>query len=183
MSHLSGIGRDFQNAWNGIYPILDQFTTLLVAPNFYLPTDSPRMINGVYSNWYDPSKNLAWGSFEGNGQAAGVACSTYDVYDSIFAAFRNNEAYPNLQTVYFAGHSGGGAFVSRYSAVMDDAPNDVKVKFVSANSPSFPYFTAERPDAPGNCAGYNSWMYGWDGGLTRYVQSRVGNMSATDVFK
>ncbi|KDN40877.1 hypothetical protein K437DRAFT_295743 [Tilletiaria anomala UBC 951] len=205
-----GIGRDFQNAWEGIYPIVDGASTVLIAPNFYLPSDSPRMmITGTLSNWFDPAHNLAWANFgswvggddpvaprntgrssngdSGGWPGAGAACSTYNVYDAIRTVLHNSTAYPRLRTVYWAGHSGGGAFVSRYALVADDAPDALNMRYVHANAPSFPYFTADRPGQGqgqmqvGSCQGFNSWMYGLDGGFTRYVEAKV--TTPHDMFK
>ena len=193
-----GIGRDFQNAWTGIYPIVNQDNTVLAAPNFYLPSDSPRMVGKNFNNWYDPLNNFAWADFAswvggddpvgpqggaaGGSRGAGTACSTYDVYDALLESFQNTTAYPNLKTVYWAGHSGGAAFLSRYSVIAQDSPPGFNMRYLTANSPSFLYFTPQRPVNPVNCANYDNWMFGFGGNFTRYAKNRISGQSPDSLF-
>ncbi len=195
----SGIGRNFQAAYSGVVGSLDESKTVLVSPNFYSPSDA-----SVAGNWYDPTNHLAWANFNawvgGDDPAspsdgAGAACSTYDVYDTLLAMLRNRVTYPNLKTIYLSGHSGGGAFMNRYALMQGDLDqaqqglvqddSSVDIRFVAANSPSYVYFSADRPSlqqgsrAANACPSYDSWMFSLsasstgDSGYARYVRAKV----------
>ncbi len=181
----SGIGRDFDNAWRGIVEVLDLSNTILLAPNFYLSSDTPtRQADGTLSNWYDPFRNLAWLDFVGwtGGHdpvapvglltgAEGSHCSTYAVYDSLLSALENRATYPNLRHIYLAGHSGGAAFMDRYALVQGpphDAARDDRtlpssgrssLRFVIGNPPSAPYFTADRTNMQPDCPDFDNWPF------------------------
>ena len=55
--------------------------------------------------------------WRGGGDAVGTTFSSYDVIDSIFAAFGDRGRYPNLRRVVLTGFSAGGQFAGRYAAV------------------------------------------------------------------
>lgn len=191
-----GIGRNFQVAFSALAPVLDLSSTVLVAPNFYYPTDEPHILhNGSYSNWYNRSQTLAWDQFASwvggadpaapNASVAaapeyegkGKHCSTYDVHDRFFALFTNTTLYPHMQHLIFSGHSGGAALMSRYAMFSADPPagTNVTLRFVQANAPNFAYWTAERPNATETtkCRGWDDWNYGLQGTKTRYVAAKM----------
>lgn len=102
------------------------------------------------------------------------ACSTFSVYDSLIALFGDKSMYPNLKQVVVLGHSNGGATVIRYS-IFHQHSNGLPIRFAAANSPTAPYFTQRRPWAS-NDSSINSWIYGFDGGLSSYVAARMKDL-------
>lgn len=175
-----GLGRNFNSAFSALAAHVDLNSTVVVAPNFYTTADD----DGQSSNWYDPARDLAWASERawvgGQDATSALGCSTYDVYDWLRDQFTDRSKYPDLEAVFFVGHSDGGAFVSRYALVADDwTSQSTSVIYVAANSPTLPYLTSYRPGvkfldpSSPNCDGWDAWDYGV-GNITsnRYVSSR-----------
>lgn len=75
-------------------------------------------------------------------------------------------------------------FLVRYSVVAPDPPKGISLKFAAANSPSFPYFSENRPLSYASKyeTEYNSWPYGFEEKLSPYVKARIGSMSASTLF-
>lgn len=185
-SHQNSNMRD---AYNAVNPVIGS-STVLIAPAFYETRDSPTYNNGVASNYYDPSRHLAWsngwltwaGGLSGRLNNQVQSCSSFDAYDSLLALLADKSKYPNLRRVTFVSHSNGAAAVSRYSIFANDPPSGIRVRYVVANAPSIPYFTKQRPaNVPSGCD-VSSYGYGLDASLPRYVTSRFSG-SKTDLFR
>lgn len=161
-----GSGRNFNDYFSSIRNVVGD-AGVIIAPNFYATSDS--------GEWFQPAKNLAWRSndwFNGDDAIApsGVSsCSSFDVYDSILALVRDRSKFPNVSRVFIVAHSGGASMMAKYGMLR---PN-TGARYVLANSPSMPYFTTARPNAPTGCSNYNSFGYGWAGPLNRYVSART----------
>lgn len=185
-----GIGRDMDHAWRDVYSALndsERGSTLILAPNFYLASDAgPGHGRG---RWFDPDTMHAWADFDawvGGSDALNSSVSTYDLYDALRAHLLDRRRYPALEQVVFAGHSGGGATMTRYSLFAADWPKVTpslalasrlkihavpSVRYVVANAPSFLYFTPDRPQTP-PCPDAGRYMYGLDQPV-RYVRTRL----------
>ncbi|CBQ71620.1 conserved hypothetical protein [Sporisorium reilianum SRZ2] len=157
-----GSGRNFNNYFKSLYNVVGD-EGIIISPNFYASSDTGK--------WYQPKQNLAWNVNDWNNGADAVApsgvpaCSSLDVYDSLVELLADRTKFPNLRTVYAVGHSSGASMLAKY-AMLKPFTN---FRYVLANSPSMPYFTDARPDAPTNCGNFTYWGYGFDGPLPRYV--------------
>lgn len=169
-----GIGRDMDNAWSDVRSALALEgrvgDTLVLAPNFYLGSDRGR--------WFDPDLMYSWSGFDawvGGADAEGTNdTSTYDLYDYLRHLLLDRARYPDLREIVFAGHSGGGAAMTRYGMVAQDwTSRYAAVRYVVANAPSFLYFTHDRPRPV--CEGFNEYMYGMDWPV-RYVDEKLAQL-------
>ncbi|SYW80151.1 uncharacterized protein UBRO2_03419 [Ustilago bromivora] len=172
-----GSGRNSNDYFSSVYNIVgDQ--GVVIAPNFYASSDTGR--------WFQPTKNLAWNSNDWNNGADAVAprgvssCSSYDVYDSLIALLRNKAKFPNVDRIFVVGHSAGASMMAKYGMLKPDTG----IRYVLANSPSMPYFTQARPNrdvVPKCAADYDTWGYGWDSAMPRYVAAR--NPGGVNAFR
>jgi len=106
-------------------------------------------------------------------------CSTYDVYDSLTSNYLRKDLYPNLEKLYYLGHSDGGAFISRYSLISEEM-TELEIRYIEANAPSHAYLTSNRPSDM-DCSGYDNWEYGVHGTLPRYVQDHF--RTSEEIFR
>ncbi|CAO1622525.1 unnamed protein product [Jaminaea pallidilutea] len=183
-----GAGRDFDDAFRALSPNVDS-ESLIVALNFYLPSDAPTVTNGVQSNWFVPTYNLAWDStnaWTGGGDAVAPAarkgvCSTYDVWDSMVEKLNDKTAFPNLDVIYLMGHSAGGSFVNHYATVAQFS-SSLPIKWAGYNPAVLPYFESHRPNSSSACSSsYQTWPYGLNS-APRYVAAS-GVSDAQSLFK
>lgn len=67
---------------------------------------------------------------------------------------------------------------ARYSIVAPPPPSGVSLRFSFANTPTFPFFTNDRPWAytSDQTATISSWMYGFDSNLSPYVARRMSDL-------
>lgn len=111
---------NLKDAYDAVSNVIED-STVLIAPGFYETRDSPSYRNGVASNFYDPSRHLAWangwlswaGGLSGRFNNQVQTCSSFDGYDALLALLADKSKYPNLSRVTFVGHSNGAAAVSR----------------------------------------------------------------------
>jgi len=144
--------------------------TALLVPQFLTETDvAAHGIADDVLRWH----GARW---EGGLPAMGPApVSSFAALDAILARLADAKAFPKLQQVVIAGHSGGGQVVQRYAVVGDGGAaleaRGVHVRYVVANPSSYLWFTAERPqpDSSGSCPDANRWKYGLDGDVPPYV--------------
>ncbi|CDS01292.1 uncharacterized protein SPSC_00576 [Sporisorium scitamineum] len=171
-----GSGRNFDAYFTSLRAVVGD-EGIIIAPNFYASTDT-----GKKAKWYQPTENLAWNVNDWNNGADAVApsgvkpCSSLDVYDSFVELLADRSKFPNLRSVFAVGHSSGASMLAKYGMFKPDT----KFRYVLANSPSMPYFTDARPDAPTGCSNFSYWGYGFDGPLPRYVQ--LNNPGAIGAF-
>ncbi len=161
--HSAEQGRDAAAAQGA-----DTAGTLLIAPQFLATLD--------LADRHDaPADLLRWdanGWMAGDDAVAPAPISAYAVLDAIVARLADRTRFPNLKTVVFAGHSGGGQVVQRYAVAARDAGalarEGVALRFVVSSPSSYAYFDAERPGADGRpaafdaaaCPGFDDWKYG-----------------------
>ena len=143
--------------------------TALLVPQFLTETDvSAHGIADDVLRWH----GARW---EGGLAAVGpVPVSSFAALDAILARLADAKAFPKLQQVVVAGHSGGGQVVQRYAVVGDGGAaleaRGVHLRYVVANPSSYLWFTAERPQPDtGSCPDANRWKYGFGGDVPPYV--------------
>lgn len=144
-------------------------TSLMIVPQFLTPAD--------VREWQLEPSIIRWASsaWMGGEPAVGPApLSAFDVLDGILRKLADKTAFPSLDTVVVAGHSGGGQVVARYAVVGTGeaalTAAGVHVRYVIANPSSYLYFSADRPNGRGGfapfdraaCPDFNAWKYGPD---------------------
>lgn len=171
-----GSTRNFDDYFSSVYNVVGD-EGVVIAPNFYSAADTGR--------WYQPDKNLAWSGNEWfNGadtvKPSGLSCSSFDVYDALLAHVRDPIKFPKVNRVFVVAHSAGASMTAKYGMLN----SDTGIKYVLANSPSMPYFTEARPnpDSAQQCfSTYDSWGYGYDAPMPRYVAAR--NPGGVNAFR
>jgi hypothetical protein len=154
----------------------DQF--LLIAPNFLATPDTEvEELQGI-PFW----RVMGWPNGEDSINIQNV--SSFQVLDDLLSVIANKSRFPVLASIVVAGHSDGGAFVQRYAALNKIHKKiqsaGIDLRYVIANSPSYLYFTHERPR--GNtftpydtaiCPSYNDYRYGMEK-MIPYAGNRTG---------
>lgn len=156
---------------------------LLIAPNFFATTDvGEEGLQGL-PFW----RVMGWPS--GDDSISLPHLSSFQVYDDLLLLVANRKRFPALASIVLVGHSDGGAFVQRYAALnkihRKVQATGMDLRYVIANSPSYLYFTHERPTRHGfaayenaSCPGFNDYRYGID-----KIIPYAGNRSGQHLFK
>ncbi|MGF6774747.1 pimeloyl-ACP methyl ester carboxylesterase [Paraburkholderia sp. GAS199] len=163
--------RTAQNARDAAHA--DSDSTLLIAPQFLATLD----LRGHDSPAPDSADLLRWRGdawMGGEPARAPLPVGSYEVLDQIVARLADRKLFPNLQHVVFAGHSGGGQVVQRYAVAAHNiaalTDEGIDVRYVVASPSTYAYFDAQRPNAQGmpapfdsaQCPAFNEWKYGMD---------------------
>ena len=135
-------------------------STLVISPYFQ---DGPSATSDALV-WND--SRWREGANAGNNNNA---ISSFTVMDSLVNLFSDPDRFPNLKTVFIAGHSSGAAFTQHYaiaSKVQRLYPG-LDFQYVVANNQYFYYPDGQRLDEetgnfylPTDCAGFDYWPYG-----------------------
>lgn len=121
--------------------------TIVIAPRFASNTgnDCRDALASNELNWTCEIQRPD--SWRYGGLAIGSEKTTsYDIVDEILRKLGRKEIFPNLNAIVVAGHSGGGAFVTRYE--MTNQVHDklgVSVTYVVSNPNSYAYLDRTRP--------------------------------------
>ncbi len=146
-------------------------TTLTISPHYANDED--------LENYRLANKFLYWRSAEwkdgrqsiiNDWRGHKVSMNSYEVMDSLICFVLSSGKFPNIRKVVVAGHSAGGQFVQRYSALtpLPDLLPAVRFRFIVMNPSSYMYLDARRPDADGTfvvpdstgCGQYNRYPKG-----------------------
>lgn len=153
-------------------------STIIVAPQFLLPSDIIRFANFLpekgrgFATW----PVLAW-TFgdESSSLSAKKGLSSFSVVDLLLMVLSDRTAFPDLVEIVIVGHGAGANFVQRYAAFAAAAEplakQNIGVRYVVAGPTSFLYLTGYRPvvgkkgfaplDAA-SCLGGNVYPYGME---------------------
>lgn len=135
---------------------------------------APQFFSKKYNSGQYKKNQLAWddlNAWEPGAQAIhpkGTNLTSLDVIDGLVKLHSNKEKYPKLTNVTVVGHGGGGQLAQRYSALGNDPPENVHVRYIHGDPSSCMYFTKDRPIVSDNttskysCESYNIWRYGFD---------------------
>ncbi|MCI5120458.1 MAG: hypothetical protein D3908_04535 [Candidatus Electrothrix sp. AUS4] len=127
--------------------------TLIIAPKFKISKDNPDVESELY--W----ENSGWKV--GLNALNGSQISSFQVIDHILGKINDN--FPNIRFVSIIGHSAGGQFVQRYSAINEKEQglrSNLKLKYVVANPSSYMYLNADRPLSTVGCSEFDNYKYG-----------------------
>ncbi|CAI7636525.1 unnamed protein product [Penicillium glandicola] len=135
---------------------------------------APQFFSTKYNSGQYKKNQLAWddlNAWQPGAQAnhpANTTLTSLDVLDGLVKIHSNKEQYPNLKNVTVVGHGGGGQLAQRYSALGNDPPDNVHVRYIHGDPSSCMYFTEDRPIlsdtdvSKATCHSYNIWRYGFD---------------------
>jgi hypothetical protein len=152
--------------------------TMLIAPDFFATPDIGAGELQGFPFW----KVMGWPS--GEDSISTLHVSSFKVFDDLLSLVADKSRFPSLTRIVVAGHSDGGAFVQRY-AVLNKIHKKIQsagidLRYVIANSPSYLYFTHDRPSGhsfafynAGACSAYNEYRYGIDD-IIPYAGHRTG---------
>lgn len=151
--------------------------TLLIAPDFFATPDVGVENLQGFPFW----KVMGWPS--GDDSINTPYVSSFQVFDDLLSFVADRSRFPSLASIVVAGHSDGGAFVQRYAALNKIHKKiqsaGIDLSYVIANSPSYLYFTHERPSGhtfaaynTSTCPTYNEYRYGTDK-IIPYAEKRT----------
>ena len=158
--------------------------TLLIAPNFFTILDTASVeLHGI-PIW----KIMGWSSGE-DAINYPNRLSSFQVFDDLLTLLSNKTHFPSLSSIVIVGYSEGGAMVQRYAALNKVHTRirsaGVDLRYVIADSPSYLYFTKERPKGRNfipydstACINYNEYRYGMDK-IIPYAADRTGQQVFT----
>ncbi|MDE1900428.1 MAG: hypothetical protein KGI37_02145 [Alphaproteobacteria bacterium] len=173
----------------------DNATTMIIAPQFLLPSDIAR----VAAHLPNQGRGIAtWRAGDwpvgGNSLAARPqdAVSSYTVVDLLAMYASDHDSFPDIRNIAIAGFGTGAVFVQRYAAFSKaiDAleQENIDLRFIVADAPSYLYLTDTRPPDPAGkgghkgfwrpdptqCLGFDDYPYGLDK-LPPYAQRTGAN--------
>ncbi|KAJ6021968.1 hypothetical protein N7540_007472 [Penicillium herquei] len=135
---------------------------------------APQFFSTKYNSGQYTKNQLAWddlNAWEAGAQANhpdDTDLTSFDVLDGLVKLHSDKDKYPKLTNITVVGHGGGGQLAQRYSALGDDAPDNVHVRYIHGDPSSCMYFTEDRPVLSDDesskklCPDYNVWRYGFD---------------------
>jgi hypothetical protein len=146
-------------------------TTLLITPQYTNDEDMAAMWMGKeFLYWHKAEWKDGYESVRDETGAQPARMSSYEVMDSLISGVVNSGRFPHLRRIVVAGHSAGGQFVDRYSAIspLPDLLTGVRFRFIVMNPSSYLYPDNLRPAEDGNfvvpdssdCPGYNRYPKG-----------------------
>jgi len=146
-------------------------TTLLITPRYTNDEDMAAMRpSKEFLYWRKAEWKDGYESVRDELGVQPARMSSYEVMDSLIEAVVNSGRFPNLHRIVVAGHSAGGQFVDRYSAVspLPDLLTGVRFRFIVMNPSSYLYPDNLRPAQDGSfvvpdssaCPGYNRYPKG-----------------------
>ncbi len=162
---IHGQNRDadeyFRYMTNAVGDIGKLNNTLIISPEFKEEANAADGELFWDNNWRE-------GANSGN---TDIAISSFSVLDDIVEYLSNQEKFPNLKEIKFAGHSSGAALVQHYAFVntSEAAYTEYEFQYVVANNQYFYYPDGRRYNedtnefyVPTDCTGYDFWPYGYE---------------------
>lgn len=173
--NIHGLHRDapgaFESVIDAVHGAGQNKTTLTIAPQYFNQEDlenyrpANKFLYWRNAEWKDGRQSVT-DDWRGNK----VAMNSYEIMDSLITYVLGSGKFPNIHKVIVAGHSAGGQFVQRYSAItpLPDLLPAVRFRFIVMNPSSYMYLDERRPTYNGNfavpdttgCGGYNRYPKG-----------------------
>jgi len=157
----------FKSVWGLSKKYGVESSTLVVAPHFKAAGDKlvKKELSFSYEGWWIGNNSLK------------SKVSAFTVMDELVKKL-DRRLFPNLKSVYIAGHSAGGHFTQRYalSSKIELQYPGINFKYIVANPGTYAYLTNKRPnfvfggyEVPRyvRCA-YNNYKWGLDN-LNQYL--------------
>ncbi len=150
---------------------------LIISPVFKSESDAETDELFWSNNWREG----------GSSDNSATAISSFSVFDDLIEYLTNQDKFPNLQTINFAGHSSGAAMVQHYAFANISESNNPEYEFsyLVANNQYFYYPDDRRYNentqeffTPTDCDGFNNWPYGYN-----FSPSYLENMSQEDLLQ
>ncbi len=151
----------FEYMSNSVGDINRRENILIISPFFKSESDA------------EPDE-LFWGNNwreGGNSDNSETSISSFSVFDNLIEYLTNQDKFPNLQKINFAGHSSGAAMVQHYAFANISESNNSEYEFsyLVANNQYFYYPDDRRYNentqeffTPTDCDGFNNWPYGYN---------------------
>lgn len=179
--YIHGLHRNalsyFDYAMDAVRSAGQKKTTLIIAPQYVNEEDPGFGSDFLY--WHKAGWKDGYASVPNDRKRQQASMSSYEVLDSLVTAVLGSGNFPNIAKVIIAGHSAGGQFVQRYSAItpLPDLFTALKFRFIVMNPSSYLYPDNKRPDGNGDfvvpdsngCMEYNRYPKGLTG-LNAYAQ-------------
>lgn len=149
---VHGSSRDANNFFYTVETAAEQAgadqTTLVVAPHFECPDDSPPA-GTVY--WQCSGRDWAHGFRDATGAAQPIY--SYAVVDQIVAALADKSTFPRLTRVVITGLSAGGQLTQRYAETnqLDPLPG-AELSYLVLSPSSYAWLDPTRPAQGATCS-------------------------------
>ncbi|TWJ04754.1 hypothetical protein JN11_00475 [Mucilaginibacter frigoritolerans] len=145
--------------------------TLLIAPQYANAEDLDYyQLGNDFLYWKKAEWKDGHTSISSDNRPQSLKISSYEVLDSLLTAVLSSGKFPNIQRVIVCGHSAGGQFVQRYSAItpVPDRFTQYKFRFLVMDPSSYMYLDGRRPLADktfgvpdtSGCPEYNNYPKG-----------------------
>ncbi len=149
--HRNAMGY-FASAEDAVHSAGQKKTTLVIAPQYAVEEDlydnglGNRFLYWKRAEWKD-----GWTSVTGDHRGHNIGMSSYELMDSLITFVLTSGKFPHIDKVVIAGHSAGGQFVQRYSAItpLPDLLPSFKFRFIVMNPSSYMYPDNRRPGGDG----------------------------------
>jgi pimeloyl-ACP methyl ester carboxylesterase len=195
--YVHGINRNglayFEYGEEAVRSARQKKQTLLIAPQYADKSDlEAYFLTNDFLYW----KKAEWKDGHTSLNDHNTPMSSYEVMDSLLVYVLGSGRFPNIKRVVVAGHSAGGQFVQRYSAIspVPDLFTPLQFRFLVMDPSSYMYPDAKRPltdktfgipDTAG-CPDYNHYPKGLEN-LNPYARAAgadriVNNMLHRAIF-
>ena len=140
-------------------------STLVIAPHFQTAGDGPAMNEPAWtdSGWKRGDESKAR-------LGVGETISSYEAVDAVLHYLGDTLKFAKLETVVVTGHSAGGQYAHRFSALSpaEEGLSHLRYRYIVANPSTYLYLGPERASPGGGfdlpnreeCSNYNNWHYG-----------------------
>jgi hypothetical protein len=149
---VHGSNRDANNFYHTVETASEQAgqsaTTIVVAPRFECPDDSPPS-GDVY--WQCTGDDWAYGYPDASGAA--VPVSSYAVIDQLVSLLATKATFPNLANVIVTGMGAGGQLTQRYAATNAiDPVAGAALEYIVLSPSSYAYLDPDRLSEDATCS-------------------------------
>lgn len=125
--------------------------------------------------------DTTWISGHQNIQPPSVQISSYEVIDELVDYYLDQDKFPALEAIVFAGHSAGGQMTQRYAVLRKDGKDEDRIHYWVANPGSLVWLTEDRPSPDSICEGVDSYKYGLNDTIPKYALGDVNDLGRDGV--
>lgn len=169
--HRNAMGY-FEYAEDAVRSAGQKKMTLVIAPQYADAEDlDDNRLGNEFLCWQKAEWKDGYASIIRYSRSREISMSSYEVLDSLITTVLKSGKFPNIRKVVIAGHSAGGQFVQRYSAItpLPDLLPSCSFRFIVMDPSSYMYPDDKRPAADGTtfiipdttgCPAYNRYPKG-----------------------